>query len=326
MASLRQLVGSPALNPLLALLSRPRRDPQVTHVALIEDLGDLDRVAPGALVLLTNAASGTASGYRFDMALRLARSRGVAAIVLSAGHAASVTPSSAAIADRSGIAILATDGESDIAQLAIAIARELAGGADVALLRAHTALRAIEAHPPGGAPESLAVRAGAALGIGLRVVPEQPPAGTPCAPIVVESQVEGWLAAAPQEGDMGLAVDIVLHAAAAAAGRAMRLARQAEELPIQSREEVLTELLSAPPQGRAPLVQRARTLGVPIDGWHVAVRMEFEDLTDTRPDDAVAVYERRVRLARTVLAAIREQGGTWHSARAGQALVLLQMF
>jgi sugar diacid utilization regulator len=324
-ASLRQLVGSPALQPLLAYLSRPSSDPDVEHVALVEDLADLERVGPHAMVLLTHAAAAAASTYRFDMALRLAGSRQVAAIVLPVGHAESITPTSSPIAHRAGIAILATVGNVDLARLAVAVGRELAGAADVALLRAHTALRAIEAHPAGGGPEALVGRAGAALGIALRIASSEPRAG-PCAAIVVDEHVEGWVTAARQQGDLALALEIVLHAAAAGAARAIASASRAEELPIRSREEVLSELLSAPPQGRAALVQRARTLGFPIDGWHVAVRLDFEDLADPALGQELASYETRMQLARLLLGAVQARGGVWHSARAGQAHLLLRSY
>jgi sugar diacid utilization regulator len=323
-ASLRQLVGSPALHPLLAYLARPRSDPEVRHVALAEDLGELERAEPHTIVLLTHAASAAASSYRFDMALRGAGGRKVAAVVLSAGDAQDVTSTSSAIAHRAGIAILATGADIDLARLAVAIGRELAGAADVALLRAHTALRAIEAHPGGGAPEALAARAGAALGVPLRFAMAAAP--EPCAAVVVDGSVEGWIAGAPQQGDLALALDIVLHAAAGAAAHAIADARRAQELPIRSRDEVLTELLSAPPQGRPPLVQRARTLGFPIDAWHVAVRLEFEDLAGPATGQEAAAYESRVRFGRIVLQAMQAGGDPWHSVRTGQALVLLRAF
>ncbi|MEA2148926.1 MAG: hypothetical protein QOD69_756 [Solirubrobacteraceae bacterium] len=325
MSSLRRVVGSPALQPLLAYLSRPRTDPDVEHVALVEDLAELERVGPHALVLVTHAASAAASTYRFDMALRLAGSRHVAAIVLSAGYAESITPTSSAIAHRAGIAILATAADVDLARLAVALGRELAGAADVALLRAHTALRAMDAHPAGGRPEALVARGSAALGVELRIVAAEPRAG-PRAAIVVDEHVEGWVTAPQQEGDLALALEIVLSAAAAGAAYAIASARRAEDLPIRSREDVLSELLSAPPQGRAALVHRARALGFPIDGWHIAVRLDFEDLADPAAGPETAHYETRIRLARTVLAAMQAGGGVWHSARAGLAHVLLRTY
>jgi sugar diacid utilization regulator len=324
-SSLRQLVGSPALAPLLVYLSRPQSDPDVEHVALVESLGELERVGPHAVVLLTHAASAAASTYRFDMAVRLAGSRHVAAIVLSAGHAESITPTSSVIAHRAGLAILAMAADIDLARLAVAIGRELAGGADVALLRAHTALRAIDAHPAGGGPEGLVGSAGAALGTPLRIAATEPRTG-PRAAIVVDEHVEGWVTAPAQEGDLALGLDIVLGAAAAGAARAIASVRRAEELPIRSREEVLSELLTAPPQARAALAHRARTLGFPVDGWHIAVRLDFEELIDAAAGQETEGYEARMRLSRIVLEAMQSRGGVWHSARSGQAHILLRTY
>jgi sugar diacid utilization regulator len=321
-ASLRQLVESPTLAPLLGYLIRPRSDPTVERVALVEEPGEVGRVGENAIVLLTRASSATAGTYRFDMALRLARTRGVAAVVLSADGVEGLTPTSAAIADRSGTAILGTAAGVDLAELAVAIGRELAGRGDVALMRAHAALRAIEAHPPQGRIEALVQRAGAALGVPIRIVHDEPSKG-PHAPIVVENHVEGWLVAEPQDGDLALGLEIVMHAASAAAGHALGERRRAEELPIQSREEVLTELLVAPMEARPALVHRARTLGVPIDGWHVAVRLEVDQLAHSG-DSELGAYQARQRLGRATLQVLRTMGGEWHSARAG-ALLLVRM-
>ncbi len=324
MASLRQLVSSPALHPLLVYLARPGSDPEVEHVALVEDLAELERVEPHAIVLLTHAASATASSYRFDIALRLAGTRDVAAIVLSAGHVDSITTTSSAIAHRAGVAILATGEGVDLAEVAIATARELAGGADVALLRAHTALRAIDAHPDGGAPEALVSRAGAALGVALRFVTSEPP--QPSAMVVVDDHVEGWITGAPQDGDLAMAMEIVLRGTAFGAAGAIASARREQELPIRSRDEVLTELLSAPPQGRLPIIQRARTLGFPIDDWHVAVQLDFENLADPVEGQEAAAYDARTRFGQIMLQALQSSGESWHSARAGQALVLVRSY
>lgn len=322
MASLGQLVDSPTLAPFLGYLVRPRSDPVVERVALIEEASEVGGVGDRAIVLLTRAASATASTYRFDMALRLARTRSAAAIVLSATDATDLTPTSAAIADRSGTAILGAAAGVDLAELAMAIGRELAGGGDVVLLRTHAALRAIKAHPPQGSLEALVQHAGAALGVPIRIVHSKPTDG-PHAPIVVEDHVEAWLAADPHDGDLAMGVDIVLHATSAAAAAALAERHRAEELPIQSREEVLTELLAAAPQARPAVVYRARTLGVPIDGWHVAARFEVDQLAQSG-DSELAVYEARARLARATLHALRTMGGEWHSARAG-AMVLVRM-
>ncbi|MEA2444919.1 MAG: hypothetical protein QOJ12_2211, partial [Thermoleophilales bacterium] len=201
MASLARLIGSPALTPLLGYVARPRADPAAECVALAEDLAAVEKAPGGSIVLLSRSASADAASYRFDMALRRARGRAVAALVLSAADIARVTPTAAAVADRSGTAILGAADGVDLAELAIAIARELAGDAGTALLRAHTALRGIEAHPRDGDVERLIARAGAALGVPLVRVDAEP-AGVARAPVVVDDRVEAWLTAERQEGDL----------------------------------------------------------------------------------------------------------------------------
>jgi hypothetical protein len=41
------------------------------------------------------------------------------------------------------------------------------------------------------------------LGVPIKIVATEPPTG-PCAPIVVENHVEGWLVGEPQEGDLAM--------------------------------------------------------------------------------------------------------------------------
>ena len=324
MASLAQLVESPGLRTTLGYVVRPRTQAPVAIVALVEDLDDIERVDEQAIVLLTRGASAYASTYRFDVALRIARARKVAAIVLAGADVASITPTAAAIADRSGMAILATGRKADLAELAVGIARELAGDAEAALVRAHTAMRGIEAHPTDGTAQQLLEHAGGALGIRLSMTDAEPPAG-PKTPIRIDDRVAGWLTAPATQGHLGMALDIVLRSAAWRVGDTLASADRAEELPIQSRDEVLTELLSAPPEVRPELVLRARQLGLAIDGWHVATRLEVEELVDA-PDDALAAYEVRVHVARSALQAAREAGGSWDSARTGTAILLLRTY
>jgi sugar diacid utilization regulator len=319
-ASLAQLVASPTLRSRLGYLTRPSADPEIAEVALVEALDEVDRLRPHTLALLTRAASAQTSSYRFDVALRLARTGGVGGLVLAAPDAARITPTSAGIAGRSGIALLAA-GQDDLAQLAVALAREIAGDADAALLRAHTALRAIAAHPADAGVERLIERAGAALGVPLRRTAKEPATG-PRAPIAVEGRLDGWLVAPTRGGDLGLALDIVLQAAATAVAERLAATQHAAEIPIRSQADLLTELLSAPESGRPPLVARARELGLPVDGWHVAARLEFEEIAAMGPD----AHQAQLDVARAALQAARGAGGTWHSARSGLAPLLVASF
>ena len=123
-----------------------------------------------------------------------------------------------------------------------------------------------------------------------------------------------------------MALEIVMALTAAEVGHGLAQARRAEELPIQSQAELLSELLSAPPQGRARIVHRARDLGVPIDSWHVAVRVEFEELADPGDTRELAAFESRLSAAKALMRAVRGSGGAWYGARSGTAVVLVRMY
>jgi sugar diacid utilization regulator len=324
-ASLRELVESPALAPLVGYVSRPRNDPAVEGVTLIEDLDRFAQVGEHDIVLLTRGASTAISSYRFDMALRVASSRGVAALVLTAADVWRIPSTATAIANRSGMAILGMDDDTELMELALAIGRELAGGADVALMRAHTAVRAIEAHPLDASIESLLAHVGAALAVPISMVAAEPP-DRPARAVLVDDRVEGWITAPAQEGDAAMGLEIVLHALATSVAEVTTRARRSQELPTQSREQVLTDLLSATAKTRDEVVLRARGLGLEIDGWHVAVRLDFEDLADPADGKELDAYQARTRLASAALQAARAAGGTWHLARAGEAFVLVSTY
>jgi hypothetical protein len=295
----------------------------VTSVALAEDVSELERVPRHAIVLLTRVASALAGGYRLDVALRIAASAGAAALVVCGPAVGAVTPAAGGLADRLGLALLGAGADVDLAALAIAIGRELSGGADAALLRAHTAMRAIHAHPPDGAPEAIAERAGAALGVPIRLVSRRPSAGVMAA-VRGHGQPEAWLAAERQEGDLGLALELTLSIASTRTWQALEHARLTASLPLQSRGAILAELLVAPPIAHDAIAHRARALGVPIDGWHMAARLDFEDLAGPEQRDPIAADQARQRLAASAVHALREAGAEWHTARSGAGAMLVR--
>jgi hypothetical protein len=209
----------------------------------------------------------------------------------------------------------------------------LAGDAGAALVRAHGTLRAVEAHPGDGGMDGLLASAGAAGGVELNIAEDEPAQGpVPHAAVRVDGHVEAWIeaptpaSARPLEGDDALGAELSVFLAASAASRLLARDARAHELPIRSRDELLTELLSADPAAHPQLVQRARALGLPIDGWQVVVRLEVEDLAEPASADALAAYGTRLTFGRAMLTGVRLDGGTWHTARSGIALLLVRTF
>ena len=124
-----------------------------------------------------------------------------------------------------------------------------------------------------------------------------------------------------------MGVEIVLYALATTVAALLARTRHVEEFASQSREDVLSDLLSAATsKDRDDATLRARNLSMPIDGWHIVVRLDFEDLAEAEAGREAAAYEARARLGLAALQAARAAGGTWHRARAGEAFVLVASY
>ena len=159
-------------------------------------------------------------------------------------------------------------------------------------------------------------------------------AGEVRVPVVVGDASIGDLVAPDAHGDLGIAARLVLHTAAASAGRLLDLARRAREVPARSRSELLAELLMSESAVNDDLLDRARQLNVALGGWHVAVRIEADDLDGSGPDgagpggsgpDEVRRFELLESAGQVALQAAATAGGTWHLSRVARAIVLIRM-
>jgi sugar diacid utilization regulator len=72
------------------------------------------------------------------------------------------------------------------------------------------------------------------------------------------------------------------------------------------------------------LLDRARQLGVPVGGWHLAVHVEADNLDELRRDE-VHSFEILETAGQVALQAVARAGGTWHVARVARAVVLVRM-
>ena len=144
------------------------------------------------------------------------------------------------------------------------------------------------------------------------------------AQVVVGETPVGSFVAPDAHGDFAVAVRLVLHTAAMTAGRLLDLARQAREVPVRSRSELLAELLMSDSAINEDLLERARQLAIPIGGWHVVVRIEADDLQDAEPDE-VQRFELLEAAGQAALHAVAATGGTWYLSRIARAIVLVRI-
>jgi hypothetical protein len=326
---------------------------QVALVRLAERFADLDGSPPGSLVVLSRAASAEVTDYRLDMALRWAAVNQVAALAAFSAEQWQPTVTAMDIAGRADIALISIPAAAELARLVQAIAREIGGGADRALGRAEEGLNAVLSAEAAGAgldelrgaagrslgtivefhPRAADARAADARGAAARG-PQGSLAGEVRVPVVVGDASIGDLVAPDAHGDLGIAARLVLHSAAASAGRLLDLARRAREVPARSRSELLAELLMSESAVNDDLLDRARQLNVALGGWHVAVRIEADDLDGSGPGEAgpgasgpdeVRRFELLESAGQVALQAAATAGGTWHLSRVARAIVLIKM-
>lgn len=322
MPNILELLSSPGLEGLRPLVG-PLDAVEVTGVRL-EPRPDRLAVLPAGTVAVLLAPL---PGHLLDVAVRDAAAAGAAALVLTDvarsphGLPAEVTATARALAERGRVAVLYADG--DLAALVVAVERAAAGSAADALARVAAAAREVTA--VAGDPERVAAAASRALG-----VPVELRAAGPGEEGASAAGPDGdiRLAAPPRPGHAGTAVRSVLALAAlAAAGGGPG------DVPVRSRGRLLAELLVAPRDQAARLAARGRALALPVDGWHMALRVEAGGLEAAdRPKVLDAVMSRSLTLLRSWDGPAARPSGSvlpsvdavqWNAALVDDALVLL---
>jgi sugar diacid utilization regulator len=320
---------------------------QVALVRLAERFADLDDAPAGSLVVLSRGASAEVTDYRLDMGLRWAAVNRVAAVAAFRAEQWRPTVTAMDIAGRADIALISIPAGTELAGLVQAVTREIGGGAARALGRAEEGLNAVvSAEAAGAGLDELRAAVSRALGTTVEFRAPGPagsgqgngavPGGLPgevSVPVVVGEAPIGDLVAPDAHGDLAVAARLVLHSAAASAGRLLDLARRAREVPARSRSELLAELLMSESAVNDDLLDRARQLNIALGGWHVAVRIEADDLDTAAQDgsgpesgqDEVRRFELLESAGQIALQAAAAAGGAWHLSRVARAIVLVRM-
>jgi sugar diacid utilization regulator len=151
-----------------------------------------------------------------------------------------------------------------------------------------------------------------------------PPEEGVSVPVLAGETQTGHFAAPEAGGEIGIAAGLVLHAAAAAAARFLDLARRAIQSPIRSRSELLAELLMSDSAISEDLLDRARQLGIAVSGWHLAVRVEADDLDEAEQDE-VRRFELLEAAGQAALQAVSAAGESWYLSRIARAIILIRV-
>jgi hypothetical protein len=316
-ASVADLLRAPGLEGV-RLLAGPGDARSLSAAIVVEEPIRVGEAPPGAVCLLTQAAS-RLEGYQLDMCLRAAVSADVAALGLF-GIGDRPPLSAKLIADRSGVALLAVPPGLDPGSFCIAAQRAIDGDPVLALARLERLrVRLADLSSDAGTDDVVAL---ASLLLQSEVV-LRPATDT------TDGLAPGVVAAGGRPlHEVGVEVtwgQLAAALCAEAASRRAEAARRTEEAPIRSRAGVLAELLLDPRGGTGTVVGRARELGVPVDGWHVAAQIEIGDVrTAAAAADPIASHALREEAFHLALRSARALGpGSWTGAQLHSAAILV---
>lgn len=323
--TLEKLLSRPTVARVTSDVFHPTRGRAVTGVSLIEDLHQLGQLEAECVAVLTRAASTSLSRYQIDIAVRLASSVRLAALVLARPvPPGGLQPTARALAERGGLTVLHVSDVCDVGSLLLDLHEELTDGATAALSRAAAAFAAIQRGGWGDDPVGeLARTLGLELGVPVAVAGAQASA-LPRVEVVVDGKPHAAFTYQPGDRSQDTTVALVLHVAAAAAERAVGDVRRARDLSMASRAALLAELITCSPEEAGPLLRRARRTGIAVDGWHTALHMELDNILEVTGGDEMARYDTLVEAGRLSLQAVNDTGQRWGRADAGGALTLIR--
>ncbi len=288
----------------------------VRDVAVARSMADMEAAEPGTLVVVDPAFDIDAASYRFDLALRTLPD-GVAAVVTYAERWTVPSITASRIARDRGIALGHLAGRVD----AVSVARHLqtllgeGGRAGLGALDFVTGevekAADIEAIPE--LLESCARHLGTTFTITDNADPPQ------ALPLRVGGHVRRYL----EFEEDGRA--LVKSAAAQIARRLEELYEadyEARELPEVTRSELFNEILLSDAATGADAVNRLRHSDFPIDGSHLAIRVDCHEPLPP-PSTMRSVARCQARVAEILLNAMRDRIGQWTQAGTMNSILLI---
>lgn len=316
MATVADLLLAPGLEGV-RLVAGPARAARLAAAIVVEEPARVGESPPGAVCVLTRAASAL-EGYQLDMCLRAAVAADAAALALY-GVGAGPPRSAQVIARKSGIALLAIPDRLDPGSFCIGAQRAIDGDAGLWLARLDRLRERLQALAAEASVEEIVALAGDVLQCPVMLEPVGENAD-PLAPQVV-SLVGRPLQRVVVDAACG---ELAAALCAEAATRRADAARRDEEAPIRSRAGILAELLLGSGDNTASLVERAREVGVSVDGWHVASQIEIAGSDANGHDNPVAAHAQREEVFHLALRTARALGaGSWNGVQLRSAVVLV---
>jgi sugar diacid utilization regulator len=311
-ATIGDLLHAPGLEGV-RLLAGPARGSRLSSAIVVEEPVRVGEASGGAICVLSRSAS-RLEGYQLDMCLRAAAAADVAAVALYS-EADRPPRSAQLIAEKSSVALLAVPSPLDPGTFCIATQRVIDGDASLALARLERLRSGLQELEPEASAEDVVAFAVDALEAGVEL--SAPTDGSDDLDLDVVAAAGRPLHRFEVAGTWGR---IAAALCAEAVTRRADATRRREEAPIRSRAGILAELLLGARNDSGAVAERARELGVPIDGWHVATEIALGG----SDGDAVQTHSLGDEVFHLALRSARNLGrGSWNGAQLRTAVLLV---
>ncbi|MGK3958477.1 PucR family transcriptional regulator [Arthrobacter sp. R4] len=290
-----------------------KADVDVRAVALVAALPDLASVPAHTVVVVAREAIERAASYQLDVAVRIVADKPDVVVVL-AGLAA-LPATTKLLADRNGVTVLGSDPEVTEANLLVHVDSVIRGDPADTVARTLSALRILSEHDQS-LPDEMITVLSAELGMQITLSSFPPEAVGKSAPILVSGRAVEWVTI----HDFSDVAAFVIPALASYLSGVREEEFHRREGPRRARQEVITELLVTDNNGISSVAERARGLGIPIDGAHCAAVFRLSPPTDSDP---VTLQATRNWLARVLVDEVGQISG-WLVCSVGNDVLLLR--
>lgn len=304
-------VASLLAGPLSSVLSPwliPDDAREIRQATLLEDVAMTEALRPGAIAVLSRAVQFPGGGYQLDVLVRQAAEREVAALVLHAGSRRSLTAES--LARRGRVALLEVDQSADPMQVVHRLGAAVSGDAAAALVRLATAA----AYRPGPTANMSTMLSELSELCGMELRHAETDLG---APVLVDGRAAGSIVSP----DIGDAPQLACHIAAAIVSRVLSDRDRDIMGPLRSSAAALAQVVLCAPSLLGQVAERAVEAGLPVHGWHCAVRLALEAPDDTEDATLVRVGQ---DLAALIARRQRDHRAVWTIARPDASLLLVR--
>jgi len=289
----------------------------VRSVVVVRSMVDVEAATPGAIVVIDPSFGLDISSYRFDLALRTFAD-GVVAVLTQATESTEPSITARRIAQDRQIALGHLLGQSTAISLALHLQGLQGEGTDAALRvldlisEEIDRLKTLDAVPDFlqtcsrhlGAPILLTDRTHAAPAVPLRR------GGLVKHMLVVDAEEEST----------------ILRSAIAQIARHLEDLYEADyearELPEVTRSELFNEILLSDSTAGADAVHRLRNSDFPIDGSHLAIRVDCHEPLPL-PTTMSTIARCQARIAEIFLTEMRHRVGQWTQAGTTNSILLI---